>query len=127
MDNCRNRKLKPRPPWSKPALGRPVRPANPLVELIGVKLERVHCVPSKALNMYAGEKSVTLCFSNGKSIHLDAEVAIDRNGVYPVIRIREGDWELIKKVEEYTDKVGYQPDEESNSVGKNLPEDKDTL
>ena len=73
-----------------------VKPANSLVELIGVKLERVHCVSSVAPNMYAGVKSIVLCFSNGKSIHMDAELCTREDGSFPVIKLEDGDWEMLK-------------------------------
>lgn len=77
-----------------------VIPANPLVEVIGETLERIHCVPADVPNIYAGYKSVVLCFGNGKSIHLDAEMHLCKEGVFPVIRSRDGDWEMIKAKEE---------------------------
>lgn len=75
-----------------------VKPTNPLVEVIGETLERIHAVPSDNPNLKeAGYKSIVLCFGNGKSIHLDAEIYfVGTEGVIPVITSRAGDWEMIE-------------------------------
>lgn len=77
-----------------------VKPANLLVEVIGETLERVHAVPSGTPETEAGHKSITLCFSNGKSIHLDAGLYLSEEEVLPVIRSRDGEWEMIEAASE---------------------------
>lgn len=109
MDTCRNRKLKPRPPWSNPV----VKPANPMVELIGETLERIHAVPIDAPGTYAdyaGYKSVVLCFSNGKIIHLNAEIHMSKEGgILPVIRSWDGHWEMIEAEPDKVVNVSREP------------------
>jgi len=77
-----------------------VRPANPLAEVIGSELERAHAVPQDDVHLYVGYKSVVLCFGNGKSVHLDVELHTCRNGCFPVIRIRDGDWKMLEAAPE---------------------------
>lgn len=96
-----------------------VKPANPLVEVIGESLERIHAVPSDVPNLKADYKSVVLCFSNGRSIHLDAECHVTKEGLIPVIRSRDGDWEMLKAApEERTDFMQRMPEvEPSRELG----------
>lgn len=84
------------PPKQRWKIEELVKPANPLVEVIGETLERIHTVPSDSPHLYAGYKSIVLCFGNGKSIHLDAEMHLCKDGVFPVVRSRDGDWEMVK-------------------------------
>lgn len=77
-----------------------VKLSNQLVRTIGETLERIHAVPTDDPNIKAGYKSVVLCFDNGKSVHLDAEMHLCKDGVLPVIRLRNGDWEMIKAAPE---------------------------
>ena len=86
-----NRGPKPRPPWSKLAI-----PTNPLAGAVGETLERIHVVPSDVSNLKASYKSITLCFSNGKAVHFDAEMHMCIDGVIPVVRLCTGDWEMLK-------------------------------
>lgn len=77
-----------------------VKPANTLVEVIGETLERIHAVPSDTPKTEAGYKSIVLCFGNGKSIHLDAEMHLCKDGVFPTITSRDGDWEMVEAAPE---------------------------
>jgi len=61
-------------------------------EFLGAELERVHYIPVSGI----GYKSVTLCFSNDKTIHLEVELDMSKQGVRPVIRMTKGQWEMIK-------------------------------
>lgn len=74
-----------------------------VADFIGLTLERINVVPSDTPKTETGYKSIVLCFGNGKSIHFDAEMHLCKEGVLPVIRSRDGDWEMIKAAPECED------------------------
>ena len=62
-----------------------------LAEFIGLTIERINILHSNV-----GYKTVSICFSNGKSLHLNAELHADGNSVFPTISFCCGRWEMVE-------------------------------
>lgn len=76
-----------------------VKTVNPFEELIGAKLERVHCIPASVI----GYKSITLNFDNDKSLCF--EIKMIGAAPSPIIKMSKGTWEMIKAAPDEVEKA----------------------